>query len=56
MYNKKKREYTSPEMEILDARVERGFGLSSLTDNTPSGDGNEQVEDSNNNYDNAIFT
>ena len=56
MYNKKKREYTSPEMEILDARVERGFGLSSLTDNTPRGDGNETVGDSHNNYNNAIFS
>ncbi len=32
MYNNKKREYTSPEMEILNARVERGFEGSSKTD------------------------
>ena len=25
MHNNKKREYTSPEIEILNARVERGF-------------------------------
>jgi hypothetical protein len=40
MHNNKKREYTSPEMEILNARVERGFsGSNPSTDpiNNPSG-------------------
>jgi hypothetical protein len=32
MYNNKKREYTSPEMEILNTRVERGFEGSTTTD------------------------
>ena len=36
MYNNKKREYTSPEMEVLDARVERGFQASSASANTLS--------------------
>ena len=35
MYNKK-REYISPEMEVLDARVERGFQISAATANTLS--------------------
>ena len=34
MYNNKKLEYTSPEMEIMNARVERGFELSATTDET----------------------
>ncbi len=56
MHNNKKREYTSPEMEILNARVERGFEASAVTDNTPRGNGNELVGDSGNNYNNAIFS
>ena len=36
MYNNKKQEYVSPEMEVLDARVERGFQASSATPNTLS--------------------
>ncbi len=56
MNRNKKREYTSPEMEILNARVERGFEASTVTDNTPRGDGNETVGDSHNNYNNAIFS
>ena len=36
MYNNKKREYISPEMEVLDARVERGFQASSASANTLS--------------------
>ena len=38
MHNNKKREYTSPEIEILNARVERGFDGSNI-DNTT---GNER--------------
>ena len=34
MHNNKKREYTSPEIEILNARVERGFEVSTTTDDT----------------------
>lgn len=30
IYNKKKREYVTPEMEILNARVERGFTSSGI--------------------------
>ena len=36
MNNNKKREYTAPEMEVLDTRVERGFAGSSETANTLS--------------------
>jgi hypothetical protein len=36
MYNNKKREYTSPEMEILNARVERGFEGSANAFNNPT--------------------
>ena len=38
MHNNKKREYTSPEIEILNARVELGFDGSNI-DNTK---GNER--------------
>ena len=34
MNRNKKREYTSPEMETLDTRVERGFEVSTTTDDT----------------------
>ena len=40
MHNNKKREYTSPTMEIMDTRVERGFAGSSISSrsiNNPSG-------------------
>ena len=47
MYNNKKREYTSPEMEILNARVERGFAGSTGADNSfTSSGGNEHENDS----------
>ena len=36
MHDNKKQEYVSPEMEILDARVERGFAGSTPTPNTLS--------------------
>lgn len=42
-------------MEILNARVERGFEESTVTDNTPRGDGNEQVGNSGNSYNNELF-
>ena len=56
MFNNKKREYTSPEMEILNAHVECGFEASTATYNTLSGNGNESVESSGNNYNDAIFS
>ena len=34
MNSNKKREYTSPEMEILDTQVEHGFEGSTTTDDT----------------------
>ena len=37
MHNNKKREYTSPEIEILNARVELGFDGSNI-DNTKGND------------------
>jgi hypothetical protein len=36
MHDNKKQEYVSPETEVLDARVERGFQASSATPNTLS--------------------
>jgi hypothetical protein len=48
MNRNKKREYTSPEMEILDTRVERGFEVSTTTDDTftnPTGNDSYNIGD-----------
>lgn len=44
MNNNKKREYTAPEMEVLDARVERGFTFSSSSNTLSNPTGNESYE------------
>ena len=50
----KKMEYQTPMVELIEARVEKGF-QNSTTDGLRS-EGMEQVGNSGNNYDNALFT
>lgn len=50
----KKMEYITPMIELIEARVEKGF-QNSVTDGL-RGSGTEGVGDSGNNYDNALFT
>ena len=52
MKKKKRREYDAPMVELFEARIEKGFQLSV----TRTGSNVEGVTDSNNNYDNTLFT
>ena len=50
----KKTEYMTPMVELIEARVEKGF-QNSATDGL-RGIGTEEVSNSGNNYDNTLFT
>ena len=55
MIEKKKQEYTAPTVERFEARVEKGF-QASVTEEQIRSSKIEGVQDSGNNYDNALFT
>lgn len=52
MQTKTRREYDAPKVELFEARIEKGFQLSG----TKSGSNIEGVTESDNHYDNTLFT
>ena len=54
MTEKRKQEYDAPMVELIEARVEKGFQTS--MNNQMNSTNTEGVPDSGNNYDNALFS
>ena len=52
--NENKKKYDTPKVELIEARVEKGFQNSAI--DGLHNRGMEEVGDSGNNYDNALFT
>lgn len=48
--------YQAPQIETINARVERGFEMSSTEQNGLRSESTEGVTNSNNNYNNSLFS
>lgn len=56
MIEKRKHEYDAPMVELIEARVEKGFQGSFTGSTEEISNGTERMRGSSNSYDNALFT
>lgn len=55
MIEKRKKEYDAPMVELIEARVEKGFQTSGVAGGSKTGSTTEGLTDSDHNYGNGLF-